>query len=159
MSTKKSYIIMKDGTKIKTAKSLISAKAIAEAEQAEVFCNGEHIYQFTTKPDTTATTLEPMGQESVSVSNDEEMPEQVNQTEAMPNKETVAEEKPTAYRLKALMNVRKSPSLQAEILDTAKRNTIVNVHEIKNDWMKVSWNNWIAYIFYDNRKFAESAKQ
>ena len=150
---------MKDGTKIKTAKSLISAKAIAEAEQAEVFCNGELIYQFTTKPDTTATTLEPMGQESVSVSNDEEMPEQVNQTEAMPNKETVAEEKPTAYRFKALMNVRKSPSLQAEILDTAKRNTIANVHEIKNDWMKVSWNNEIAYIFYDNGKFAEFVSQ
>ena len=99
-----------------------------------------------------------MEQEAVFASSNEELSEQINQTEATPNKETIAEEKPTVYRLKDLMNVRKSPSLQAEILYTAKRNTIVNVHKINNDWMKVSWNNGIGYILYDNGKLAEFAR-
>ena len=47
MSTKasKSYTIMKDGIKIKTAKSLNAAKAIADQEQAEVFCGEECVYK------------------------------------------------------------------------------------------------------------------
>ena len=47
MSTKasKTYTIMKDGIKIKTAKSLNAAKAIADQEQAEVFCGDECVYR------------------------------------------------------------------------------------------------------------------
>ena len=47
MSTKtnKTYTIMKDGIKIKTAKSLNAAKAIADQEQAEVFCGEECVYK------------------------------------------------------------------------------------------------------------------
>ena len=47
MSTKtsKTYTIMKDGNKIKTAKSLNVAKAIADQEQAEVFCGDECVYK------------------------------------------------------------------------------------------------------------------
>lgn len=40
----KTYTIMKDGNKIKTAKSLNAAKAIADQEQAEVFCGDECVY-------------------------------------------------------------------------------------------------------------------
>ena len=41
----KTYVIMKDGIKIKTAKSLNAAKAIADQEQAEVFCGEECVYK------------------------------------------------------------------------------------------------------------------
>ena len=44
-TTSKIYTIMKDGNKIKTAKSLNTAKAIAEQEQAEVFCGDECVYK------------------------------------------------------------------------------------------------------------------
>ena len=40
----KLYAIMKDGQKIKTARSLNVAKELADQEQAEVFCDGEKIY-------------------------------------------------------------------------------------------------------------------
>ena len=43
--TSKTYTIMKDGNKIKTAKSLNTAKAIADQEQAEVFCGDECVYK------------------------------------------------------------------------------------------------------------------
>ena len=50
MSTKTSkvYTIMKDGIKIKTAKSLNTAKAIADQEQADVFCGDECVYKSVT---------------------------------------------------------------------------------------------------------------
>ena len=44
-TTSKIYTIMKDGNKIKTAKSLNTAKAIADQEQAEVFCCDECVYK------------------------------------------------------------------------------------------------------------------
>ena len=44
-TTSKIYTIMKDGNKIKTAKSLNAAKAIADQEQAEVFCGDECVYK------------------------------------------------------------------------------------------------------------------
>ncbi len=44
-TTSKIYTIMKDGNKIKTAKSLNVAKAIADQEQAEVFCGDECVYK------------------------------------------------------------------------------------------------------------------
>ena len=43
--TSKTYTVMKDGNKIKTAKSLNAAKAIADQEQAEVFCGDECVYK------------------------------------------------------------------------------------------------------------------
>ena len=62
MSTKtnKTYTIMKDGIKIKTAKSLNAAKAIADQEQAEVFCGEECVYkaQIATEASQTAETAE-----------------------------------------------------------------------------------------------------
>ena len=48
----KTYVIMKDGNKIKTAKSLNAAKAIADQEQADVFCGDKCVYHF---PGTEAT--------------------------------------------------------------------------------------------------------
>ncbi len=65
MSTKTSkvYTIMKDGIKIKTTKSLNTAKAIAAQEQADVFCGDECVYKSngdgTSKPYNLQTTEAP----------------------------------------------------------------------------------------------------
>ena len=61
MSTKasKTYTIMKDGIKIKTAKSLNAAKAIADQEQAEVFCGDECVYKAQVASDSSQTAEAP----------------------------------------------------------------------------------------------------
>ena len=41
------------------------------------------------------------------------------------------------YRLKSLMNIRKEPSLKAEILGTLKPGTIVKVVDVVDDWLKM----------------------
>lgn len=66
--------------------------------------------------------------------------------------------KTASYRLKALMNVRKLPSLEAEIVAHAQKDTIVDVFEIVDDWMKIRWYNGFAYILFDGGKFAEAAR-
>ena len=64
----------------------------------------------------------------------------------------------TPYKLKARMNVRKAASITAERIGIAEAGTIVNVYEIKDDWMKVQWNNGFAYILYQNGNFAEKER-
>ena len=155
---------MKDGVKIKTTKSFNGAKAVAEAEQAEVFCNGEKVYSAintvspVTPPAPPSTSSAPSSpsdeqkQAPVSPVSDEKFGEQKTETAA---------ESPKAYRIKALMNVRKAPSLNAERIAAIEAGKIVNVYDIKDDWMKVKWGNWgegIAYILYKNGEFAEPAK-
>ena len=108
----KTYVVMKDGVKVKTVRSLAKAKEVAEG--AEIYCNGELVYPSGAVP----TALE-------------------------------------TYRLKALMNVREVPSLTAKIIAHAEAGKVVNVYEIKDDWMKVAWNGTYAYIFYKNGEFAE----
>ncbi len=66
--------------------------------------------------------------------------------------------KTISYRLKALMNVRKLPSLEAEIVAHAQKDAIVDVFEIVDDWMKIRWYNGFAYILFDGGKFAEAAR-
>ena len=68
------------------------------------------------------------------------------------------EAEPKAYRIKALMNVREAPSLTAKIVAVAESGKIVNVYDIKNDWMKVKWYEGFAYILYKNGEFAEPAR-
>ena len=108
----KTYVVMKDGVKVKTVRSLAKAKEVADG--AEIYCNGELIY---------------------------------------PSKAVLTA--PETYRLKALMNVRKTPSLDAEIIAHAETGKVINVYEIKDDWMKVVWNDGFAYILYKNGEFAE----
>ena len=76
MSTKisKTYVIMKDGIKIKTAKSLTAAKSIADQEQADVFCGEECVY----KAQVTETTE---AVEATEASQTAEAPEEVKAVE------------------------------------------------------------------------------
>ena len=91
----------------------------------------------------------------------DEKPEEQKPAEEQKLAIPIEEQKqPEAYRLKALMNVRKEPSLTAKILAHAEAGKVVNVHEIKDNWMKVNWYEGYAYILLRNEKeeFAEPAK-
>ena len=132
------YVIMKDGTKIKTAKNLSVAKEIADKEKAEVFVNGKCVY--------------PKAQTAVKEAEASQEPEPArSEPEQEPLKPVL-----TPYKLKAKMNIREKPSLSARKLDTAKTGTIVQVYEIRNDWMKIKWYDGIGFVLYSDGKFAET---
>ena len=40
----KTYTVVKDGTELKELKTLAAAKKVADAEAAEVYCEGECVY-------------------------------------------------------------------------------------------------------------------
>lgn len=132
------YVIMKDGTKIKTAKNLSVAKEIADKEKAEVFVNGKCVY--------------PKAQTAVKEAEASQEPEPARlEPEQEPLKLVL-----TPYKLKKKMNIREKPSLSARKLDTAKTGTIVQVYEIKNDWMKIKWYDGIGFVLYSDGEFAET---
>ena len=58
----------------------------------------------------------------------------------------------TRYRLKGLMNVRKKPSLKAQIVDTRPEGSVVRVLAIEGDWMRLAND---TYILYEGGKWAE----
>ncbi|CAK7036394.1 MAG: hypothetical protein BACD_00128 [Bacteroides rodentium] len=62
---------------------------------------------------------------------------------------------PKTAVLKALMNVRKAPALNAEKIDTAKSGAEIAVISIEGDWLKVDWKGSPAYILYDGGKYAD----
>ena len=59
------------------------------------------------------------------------------------------------YRLKALMNVRVSPSLSSKKIATLLPGTIVTVAKISNDWLHLSNG---SFIFFGNGKYAEKVQ-
>ena len=175
MSSNKTYVIMKNGVKIKTTKSFNNAKAVAEAEQAEVFCNGELVYEAASsvaEETHTATSgseeqNDVQSGEQSDVQNEEQRKEQPDATSGAIRTDPIGEEKLPepeeteqlkAYRIKALMNVREAPSLTAKIVAVVEAGKIMNVYEIKHDWMKVKWYEEFAYILYKNGEFAEPAR-
>ena len=54
--------------------------------------------------------------------------------------------------LKRLMNIRKSPSLKAEILATKEKGTVLPVVELKDDWLKVVLDETEAFMLYERGK-------
>ena len=108
------YTVMKDGLELKEYKSLPAAKKLADAEGAEVFCDGECVY---------------------------------SGTETVPEVST-----PVKYRLKALMNVRKEPSIRSEKLGQKPSGSEVSVLELTNDWLRLEGG---GYILFEGGKFAE----
>ena len=108
------YVVVKDGAEIRNYKSLPAAKKLADADGAEVFCDGECVY---------------------------------SGTETVPEVFT-----PVKYRLKALMNVRRKPSMHAQILSTKAAGTVVRILGIEQDWMHLAEG---AYILYESGRWAE----
>ena len=128
----KIYTVTKDGEVLKELKTLAAAKKLADAEGAEVLCDGECVYQGTvTAAEDTIPELS--------------LPE--SRAEA-PVVETVTPEK---YTLTAKMNIRKAPSLNAEKVGIAQKGTVVEVTAIENDWLCLLDG---TFILYEGGRFA-----
>jgi uncharacterized protein YgiM (DUF1202 family) len=122
----KTYTVVKDGTELKELKTLAAAKKVADAEAAEVYCEGECVY-----PEAVAAPVE--------------------ERHVVVEKPSQPDEGETKYRLTALMNVRKKPSMDAQILYTRAAGTEVRVLGIVNDWLHLTND---TYILYEGGKWA-----
>ena len=122
----KTYTVVKDGTELKELKTLAAAKKVADAEAAEVYSEGECVYP--------EAVVAPVAGGPI-----------------VPEKPSQPDEGETKYRLTALMNVRKKPSLDAPILYTRAAGTEVRVLGIVNDWLHLTND---TYILYEGGKWA-----
>lgn len=138
MGAKKTYVVKKDDEIIEQFKTLVAAKKLADMAVAEVFCDGELVYAGTV--DQAQEALE-----TVLVHGDTVVAETSEQSE-------VTEPSTERYRLKTLMNVRKNPSLDADILSTKPENSVVRVLGIENGWLHLIDG---SFILYENGKYAE----
>lgn len=128
----KIYAVVKDGKTMKELKTLAAAKKLADAEGAEVLCDGECVYLGTV------------------AGSEDTVPElsDADSSANTPVAETVTAEK---YTLTAKMNIRKAPSKSAEILGIADKGTEVEVTAIENDWLRLSDG---TFILYEGGRFA-----
>ena len=138
MGAKKTYVVKKDDEIIEQFKTLVAAKKLADMAVAEVFCDGELVYAGTAKQAQEVL-------ETVLVHADPVVAETSEQSE-------VTEPATERYRLKTLMNVRKNPSLDADILSTKPESTVVHVLGIENGWLHLMDG---SFILYENGKYAE----
>ena len=123
MASNKTYTVMKDGEVLKELKTLAAAKKLADTEDAEVFCGTLCVYA--PDPD---------------VGEDEEFSAEV----PMPTP-VEAPAAPEKYTLKAKMNIRRAPSLDAEKTGIAQKGAVVVVASIKDDWMHLTDGTFILY--------------
>ena len=163
----RSYFVKKNCEIIKELKSLSAAKKIAQAENAEVYCGNELVYSAldTDKTLTDGTENEDACSAEKELNNDTEnvsihdtelesnhSAEKVSDHSSDPVSTSVEEVRAVKYRLKALMNVRVSPSLSSRKIATLPPGTIVTVANIKNGWLYLTNG---SFILYGNGKYAE----
>lgn len=116
----KTYIVQKDSETLKELKTLAAAKKLADAEGAEVFCEGECVYQGIVDPVTPA----------------------VEETVVETAQEVVH---PVTYTLLRKMNVRKEPSLTAAKVKVLNAGAEVLVTEITDDWLHLADGTFILF--------------
>ena len=129
MANKKTYIVMKNGQEIERLNTLTAAKKLADEEGGEVFCDGLSIYKGVKE----IVHSEPIVAET---------PKQIE----------VEEPKTEKYRLKALMNVRKKPGLDSDILGTKPAGTVVRVLGVEEGWLHLIDG---SYILFEEGRYAE----
>lgn len=134
MANIKTYTVVKDGKTLKELKTLAAAKKLADAEGAEVRCDGESVYT----PIPAAPPASPAVAET-----------------AEPAEERVVEPAKEKYKLLSRMNIRIAPSLEAGVVGIAEPETVVDVLSIENDWMRVKNGTGVVFILYGGGKFAE----
>lgn len=118
MANTKTYTVTKDGETLKELKTLAAAKKLADAESAEVFCEGECVYRGTVA-DTVAPSVEDETAEPVKA--------------------------PETFTLLRKMNVRKAPSLNADKVKVLGTGTEVEVAEVADDWLHLTDGTFILY--------------
>ena len=166
----RTYFVKKNGEIIKELKSLSAAKKIALSENAEVYCGDEMVYSAldTDKTLTDGTENEDACSAEKELNNDTEnvsihdtemesnhSAEKVSDHSSDPVSTSVEEVRAVKYRLKAMMNVRTSPSLSSRKIATLLPGTIVTVANIKTDWLHLTNG---SFIFYGNGKYAEKVQ-
>lgn len=163
MANTKIYIVEKNGEKLKELKTLAAAKKLADAEGAEVFCDGDCIYQPVVD---SMTDTAPAAEETAEVETvEEEKSEIPTIKEDLVKEETFKEpdgydltrtmarmkKRPVQFCLLRKMNVRKEPSLSSEILRVLRRGTDIMVKDIQNDWICLANG---GFILFENGKNA-----
>ena len=146
----KTYFVKKDGEIIKELKSLSAAKKIALAESADVYCGDELVYSAhgTDKEVNNDTDNASLHDTEKEINNSAEK-ESDHSADPVSSAD---DDRAVKYRLKALMNVRTSPSLSSRKIATLLPGTIVTVANIKNDWLHLTNG---SCILYANGKYAE----
>ena len=146
----KTYFVKKDGEIIKELKSLSAAKKIAQAESADVYCGDELVYSShgTDKEVNNDTDNASLHDTEKEINNSAEK-ESDHSADPVSSAD---DDRAVKYRLKALMNVRTSPSLSSRKIATLLPGTIVTVANIKNDWLHLTNG---SCILYANGKYAE----
>ena len=129
MAGKKTYVVVKNSVEIERLNTLTAARKLADEEGGEVFCDGLSIYKGVKE----IVHSEPIVAET---------PKQIE----------VEEPKTEKYRLKALMNVRKRPGLDSDILGTKPAGTVVRVLGVEEGWMHLIDG---SYILFEKGKYAE----
>ena len=146
----KTYVVKKNGEIIKELKSLSAAKKIAQAESADVYCGDELVYSAhgTDKEVNNDTDNASLHDTEKQINNSAEK-ESDHSADPVSSAD---DDRAVKYRLKALMNVRTSPSLSSRKIATLLPGTIVTVANIKNDWLYLTNG---SFILYGNGKYAE----
>ena len=146
----RTYFVKKDGEIIKELKSLSAAKKIAMAESADVYCGDELVYSAhgTDKEVNNDTDNASLHDTEKELNNSAEK-ESDHSADPVSSAD---DDRAVKYRLKALMNVRTSPSLSSRKIATLLPGTIVTVANIKNDWLHLTNG---SCILYANGKYAE----
>lgn len=168
MASNKTYIVTKNGEELEQLKTLAAAKKLADAEGAEVYCDGECVYRADTVNDGTTADHDGTAADAEHTAETPETAEKAEgaeQTESVteivtaepvvakkPEQPFVAEPKTEKYRLKKLMNVRTKPSLEAKIMTTKPAGTVVRVLAVENDWLRLADG---SFILFKNGEFAE----
>ena len=123
MAGNKTYTVVKDGETLKELKTLAAAKKLADAEGAEVLCDGKCVYQ---------------GAVSGAEDTVEDVSDAVEET-------VIVTPAPEHYTLTSKMNIRKAPSLNAEKAGIAQKGAVVEVAAIEGDWMRLTDGTFILY--------------
>lgn len=118
MASNKTYTVVKDGENLKELKTLAAAKKLADAEDAEVLCDGKCVY---------------LGAESGVGDTVDEVSDTVEETAPK-----IPAPVPEKYTLTAKMNIRRAPSLNAEKAGIAQKGTVVEVAAVKGDWLHLT---------------------
>ena len=146
----RNYVVKKNGEIIKELKSLTAAKKIALSESAEVYCGDELVFSPSDGEKEEAGAVETEAPTTVEKQVDDGAEKQIDESA-----EKQIDGVEMKYRLKALMNVRVSPSLSSRKIATLPPGTIVTVAKISNDWLHLTNG---SFIFYGNGKYAEQVQ-
>ena len=157
MANTKTYVVIKDGETLKELKTLAAAKKLADAEGADVFCDGECVYQPASDP--VAPAVEETAVETAVEATVEETTESSETAESffildeqgLRRIMTRLKKRPVRFCLLRKMNVRKEPSLSAEVIKVLKRGTDITVKDIQNDWLCLTDG---SFILFENGKNA-----